>query len=433
MQNESHEAFKGTKFLHILISILVAAGIWFYADITQGYDSTVTVENIPVEFFGENSTLADRGLMLLDDTERTLSLKVTGSKLILMQLDTSKIRARADLSDIITTGVQSVNCRILWPSTKFNSSNLTTEASSYSVLIHVGELYRKSVEVRCDIQGNVADGYIAGKVQLQPSVLELRGQESDVEKVSYAKVTLQIDDAKETINQSLSYQLYDESGNEIESANVHPVTDQVQVVLPVSIIKELPLVINFLESPGSRLSNVNYTIDPPSITVSGDATLLKNVESIVLDDGFDLSALSGTGEATSYYQITLPDGCENLSGVTRATLKISYKDLTTATVSSGNIEYENAPEGKTVTVLTSELPITLRGTSGDVAGVTAEDITIAANLQDVSSASGSYTVPVEIRVDTEGDVGVVGTYQIRITISEEEPPGGEEDDTNSDR
>jgi len=430
MQDES---FKGTKFFHILISILVAVGIWFYADSTQGYESTVVVENIPVEFIGENTKLADRGLMLLDeDTERTISLKLSGSKLLLCQLDTSKIRARADLSDVTTTGLQSINCRILWPSTKFSNNGLKTDLSAYSVTVNVGELYRKSVEIQCEIQGNVADGYIAGEVQLQPSVLELRGQESDVEKVSYAKVTLQIDNATETINQTLDYQLYDKNGNEIENANVHPVTDQIQAVLPVSIIKELPLVINFLESPGSRLSNVDYNIEPESITVSGDATLLKNVDSIILDEGFDLSLLSGTGEITSYYQIVLPDGCENLGGVTRATLKISFRDLTTATLSTSNIEYENAPEGKTVTVLTSELPVTLRGTSGDVGAVTAEDITVIADLQDVSSASGSYTVPAEIRVNTDGDVGIVGTYQIRITISDEEPIG-EDDDTNRNR
>ena len=107
----------------------------------------------------------------------------------------------------------------------------------------------------------------------------------------------------------------------------------------------------------------------------------------------------------------------------------------TATVTTSRIEYENAPEGKTVTVLTSDLPVTLRGTSADVNAVTPEDVILLADLRDVSSASGSYTVPVEVRVDTNGDVGVVGTYQIRITISdivEDEEPGiGDENDTDS--
>lgn len=425
--------------LYILISVLVAIAIWIYVDSSgnggSAYETTVSVENIPVEFYGEDTYLADKGLMLLDDTESTVSVEVSGSKTALMKLDVSAIRVRADVSDITSTGTQSISWRVIFP-TSFDSSNVSykpKKPSTYAVSVNVGELYRKSVDVRCDIQGAVAEGYIAGEVQCQPNVLELRGQQAEVEKISYAKVVLPIDNIKETTTQTLTYKLYDENDREVDSVNVHPVTDRIQVVLPVNVIKELPLVINFVEAPGSRVANLDYTIEPLSVTVSGDAALLRDVDSIVLEESFDLESFSG--EATYNYQITLPDGCENLSGVTRATLKIRYKDLVTATVTTSRIEYENAPEGKTVTVLTSDLPVTLRGTSADVNAVTPEDVILLADLRDVSSASGSYTVPVEVRVDTYGDVGVVGTYQIRITISdivEDEEPGiGDENDTDS--
>ena len=425
--------------LYILISILVAIAIWIYVDSSgnggSAYETTVSVENIPVEFYGEDTYLADKGLMLLDDTESTVSVEVSGSKTALMKLDVSAIRVRADVSDITSTGTQSISWRVIFP-TSFDSSNVSykpKKPSTYAVSVNVGELYRKSVDVRCDIQGAVAEGYIAGEVQCQPNVLELRGQQAEVEKISYAKVVLPIDNIRETTTQTLTYKLYDENDREVDSVNVHPVTDRIQVVLPVNVIKELPLVINFVEAPGSRVANLDYTIEPLSVTVSGDAALLRDVDSIVLEESFDLESFSG--EATYNYQITLPDGCENLSGVTRATLKIRYKDLVTATVTTSRIEYENAPEGKTVTVLTSDLPVTLRGTSADVNAVTPEDVILLADLRDVSSASGSYTVPVEVRVDTYGDVGVVGTYQIRITISdivEDEEPGiGDENDTDS--
>ena len=425
--------------LYILISVLVAIAIWIYVDSSgnggSAYETTVSVENIPVEFYGEDTYLADKGLMLLDDTESTVSVEVSGSKTALMKLDVSAIRVRADVSDITSTGTQSISWRVIFP-TSFDSSNVSykpKKPSTYAVSVNVGELYRKSVDVRCDIQGAVAEGYIAGEVQCQPNVLELRGQQAEVEKISYAKVVLPIDNIKETTTQTLTYKLYDENDREVDSVNVHPVTDRIQVVLPVNVIKELPLVINFVEAPGSRVANLDYTIEPLSVTVSGDAALLRDVDSIVLEESFDLESFSG--EATYNYQITLPDGCENLSGVSRATLKIRYKDLVTATVTTSRIEYENAPEGKTVTVLTSDLPVTLRGTSADVNAVTPEDVILLADLRDVSSASGSYTVPVEVRVDTNGDVGVVGTYQIRITISdivEDEEPGiGDENDTDS--
>ncbi|MCI2057159.1 MAG: CdaR family protein, partial [Oscillibacter sp.] len=372
--------------------------------------------NIPIEFVGENTTLADRGLMLLDSSEEAVTLKLEGSRRMIAQLDPEKIRVQVDLSDVTETGKQNISTKIIYPDSKFSKNLTLISNSSYTVTVNIGELYSRDVEIRCDIQGAVADGYIAGEIQFQPGTLEIRGVETDVDTVSYAKVTLPIDNATETVTQMLDYKLYDTNNQEIDSNNIHPTIDQIQVTLPVNVVKELPLTLNFLEADGASLTNVDYTISPASITVSGDAAKLKGVESVMLDD-FDLSELNGS--ATYNYAITVPDGCENLSGVTRATLKISFKDMTSATIEATQFETENVPEGKSVTVLTSELDVTIRGTSVDVAAVTADYLTVVADLKDVSSASGSYTVPATIRIDSGGDVGVVGTYQVKVNISDE--------------
>ena len=52
----------------------------------------------------------------------------------------------------------------------------------------------------------------------------------------------------------------------------------------------------------------------------------------------------------------------------------------------------------------------------------ASDITVVADLSDISSASGNYTVPAEIRLNTTGDIAIIGSYQIRVNISEPPPP-----------
>ena len=61
-----------------------------------------------------------------------------------------------------------------------------------------------------------------------------------------------------------------------------------------------------------------WRIAPATILVSGPAEVLNGMDSIVLDE-FDLASL---GSTTNYsYAIPIPEGCENLSGVTRATLR----------------------------------------------------------------------------------------------------------------
>lgn len=406
---------KRRNSFYLVISILVALGIWVYVDITQDITASKEVSNIPVEFQGEDTTLAERGLMLLPDSETTINLKLEGAKSILAQLDTAKLRVQADLSAVTETGIQTVPCRVIYPEYKFSSRlTATTPTNSFNITIDVGELYSREVEIRCDIQGTVAEGYIAGEPQFTPEKLELRGPQEEVDAVSYAKVSLNIEDATETVDQALPYVLYNEAGEPISGGDIHAVQDEIRVVLPVDVVKELPLEIDFQEFPGLSKNNVSYQIEPASIVVSGEASLLNDVDRLVLDS-FDLSQLGGN--EVYHYVIQLPEGCTNLSGVTRATLTISFIDLIQDTRTATEFQAENVPEGKSVTILTDELTVRIQGTAADVAAVHDRDITVRADLQEVSAASGTYTVPAEILISTGGDVGVVGTYQVTVILS----------------
>ena len=406
---------KRRNSFYLVISILVALGIWVYVDITQDITASKEISNIPVEFQGEDTTLAERGLMLLPDSETTIDLKLEGAKSILAQLDTAKLRVQADLSAVTETGIQTVPCRVIYPEYKFSSRlTATTPTNSFNITIDVGELYSREVEIHCDIQGTVAEGYIAGEPQFTPEKLELRGPQEEVDAVSYAKVSLNIEDATETVDQALPYVLYNEAGEPISGGDIHAVQDEIRVVLPVDVVKELPLEIDFQEFPGLSKNNVSYRIEPASIVVSGEASLLNDVDRLVLDS-FDLSQLGGN--EVYHYVIQLPEGCTNLSGVTRATLTISFIDLIQDTRTATEFQAENVPEGKSVTILTDELTVRIQGTAADVAAVHDRDITVRADLQEVSAASGTYTVPAEILISTGGDVGVVGTYQVTVILS----------------
>ena len=290
--------------------------------------------------------------------------------------------------------------------------------------VNIGELYHWEVEVRCERVGTVARGYSAGELQLSPSVVEIRGQQEDIDPVSYVKVVLNYDNATSTVTEDLEFQYYDENDQLLSGEGIHPTVDTITATLPVNVTKELTLTMDFLESPGARLRNVEYNIEPRSILVSGDADLLRDVETIVLDE-FDLASLD---DNTRYsYTIPLPEGCENLSGVTKATLTISFKDMKSVPLTTTRIQCENVPAGKTASILTEQLTVIIFGTSADVDAVTGDDLIAVADLTDFGSAAGTYTVPVTIRSD-QGDLGISGTYQIRVTLrdGQEETPDQEE-------
>lgn len=367
-------------------------------------------------------------MLLEDGTDMTIDLKLQGTRWMLSCLDRSQIRVTASLMNVVNAGTQTINYTVSYTDRQFYA--LDYEANISSATVNVSELYSRSIDVNCELVGTVADGFTAGQVELSHSSIEVRGQAEDIDPIRAAKVTLDIgEDAEETVSQELEIQYYDADGNILDKSGIHADIENVRATMPVYMTKELQLTVSFTEAPGARLRSTDYKIEPLTITVSGDATLLKNMETLNLG-GFnllDLGTNASENYTTTYYPIILPDGCQNLSGVSRASLKIRFTDIHSTTVTTNNITWKNLPEGRSAEILTDSLNIQIFGTAANVTAVTSDHISVTADLADYSAASGTYTIPAAVSISI-GDVGVIGEYQVQVTIreKEEEPPESEE-------
>ncbi len=421
------------RVVYLLLAVLAAAGIWLYADLTSGPNGTPQTKtreflDIPIEYLYE-STLMDRGLMLVEEgTDFTIDLKLKGTRWLICNLDRSQIRVTASLFDITSAGEQRVNYSVNFTDSKFGNNAIQRESASFGMAtVNISELYSRTIDVSCELVGNVAESYSAGQVELSHTEVEVRGLREDIDPISYAKVTLDIGgSAVETVSKDLELQYFDRNGQLLDKSGIYSSVENVRATLPVFVTKELRLVVDFIDAPGCRARNAEYFIEPQTIAVSGDATRLKDVETLKLGPAYDLRELGTTASenyTTTNYPIILPEGCTNVSGVTRAALRIRFKDMTSAVISTENISWLNLPEGKRVELLTDSLVVKVFGTEADVSALTGEDIAVTVDLDDYSAASGTYTIPAEVTV-SKGDVGISGLYQIQATIREgaEEPP-----------
>jgi len=402
---------KRRKIFYVFLSLLIASMVWFY--VSNGDEVNISVHNVPVEFLNEDTTLADKGLMRVSGEEDvTVDLKLKVARGLVFRFDPSEIRLVSDLSTVTYAGKQSVSYNILLPS-GISSRDVSVESPSVrTVQVEIGELNKKDVEVRCNVVGNVAEGYIAGTVELLPDTLEVRGQQSDIMQISYAQVTLNIENATSTVVELLDYELYDFNDQVIDNKNIHPMSESVQVTMPVLKVKEVPLTVDFVESAGARLDNFSWSLSYSSITLSGDASLMASIDEISLGT---LALEDLRGQETFSYEIPVPNGANNLSGITSVALTISATDTETKEIETTSFSYENFSGDAPVSVLTSSLTVTLRGTAEDIAAVTGNDVQVIANLSGIEADSGSYTVPARISV-AGYDLGAVGTYEVTVHI-----------------
>ena len=167
-------ANKSRKAIRIVISILVAIALWVYVDRGLSVEVTMKVKNVPVEFSGEDTTLADKNLMLLSGYDTTIDLVLKGPRSELRKLDKSKVRIVADTSSIQETGQQTLTYQVYYQDDIQRSKISVDHASAYSVTVTVGEMDSKTVPIHCDIVGSTATGFTAGELTLDPEAVEVR-------------------------------------------------------------------------------------------------------------------------------------------------------------------------------------------------------------------------------------------------------------------
>ena len=421
-QEKVHDAAKQRKILRIVCSILVAIAIWVYVDEEKTVNVKMPVNDLTVEFANEDTTLADNGLMLLSGYNTKVDLVLKGPRKVLWKLNKDEIRIVADTAGIQDTGMQSLPYEVVFPNNVPQSQIQVEKASIYAINVTVGELYTKEVSIKCDVSGKVPEGYLAEEVVLDPASLVLRGQRDDLLNVSYAKIRVSISGLQETMIRTVEYQLYDYNDIPIDNDNIRAASKLIQVTVPVKAVKEVPLVLNFVEAIGSTMEQVEYTFEPgDTVQLQGDKTVLDSINNIVLDTIYlqDLEE-----EQTLEYEISVPEGAEVVGGETTVTVTITMIGVSEYRISTDNFVTTNLPEGLGVDIVTESLSVMLRGFTEELDAMDGSDLTVTVDLGSITQA-GTYTLPVSVRVNGYQNVGIKGTYQVIVEVSvveEEENP-----------
>ena len=414
------------KALQVIASILVAIAVWVYVDVEKAPDRTKTIRDIPVEFSGESTTLADKNLMLLSGYDTTVDLTIKGPKRELVKISKDNVRLVASTSSIDSVGVHTLRWDPIYPD-GVQSSALTVDwASKYKVTVTVGELYTKEVPVNCTVTGQVADGYFTGETVLDPTSLVLRGQRDDLLNVAYAKLTVDISDATRSVIQTESVQLYDNDDNPVDNSNIRTNASLIQAKVPVLTTKEVSLAVELSGVPGVAGQSIKTTVSPTSVRLIGEADVLENINEIVLATLYieDLDLWQQNS-----YVVTAPDGTWLANSNEVATVEITMEGIEETTVTVDTFSYTNVPSGL-YPEITGGLDVRLWGLADELAEIDAAALTAMADLSGITEP-GSYRVPVTVTISGYRDVAVKGSYEVTVYITDTEPAPVPPADTDS--
>ena len=414
---EEKPRFNRSKVVRIVISILVAIAMWLYVDLERAPERTMTIRDIPVEFSGENTTLADKNLMLLSGYDTTIDLKIRGPKRELVKMNRDNVRVIASTSSIDSVGVHQLDWTVSFPDGVVRTNVSVEKASLSQITVTVGELYTKEVPVECQVVGEVAEGYFTGDVVLDPEVLTLRAQRDDLLNVSCAKLTVDISGATRSVVQTVDVQLYDYDGNPVENSNIRTNTSLIQAKVPVLTTREVELAVEFSGVPGAAMNSIKCDITPKTVRLNGEADVLDSIDKLVLAtlhvDDLELHQQNS-------YVVTPPDGTWLVNGNEVATADITLEGIEEKSLTATSIEFDKLPSGLYAIAPDGGLTVRLWGLSEEIEAVTAENLRVIADMSAVTG-QGTVTVPVTVTISGFNDVTVRGPYELTVTVTDVAP------------
>ena len=399
------------KILTLLVSFLIAVGLWLYVVTSVSPGDTAPLNNIPVTLTNED-TLKTRGLMLLEGRDQTVSLQLYGNRTDLWKLNRENVKISADLSTIAEAGEYDLRYTETFPD---EVGGVSVQSRSPSRLhVKVVEYAEKNVPVVLNYTGEMADGLLLDKenAELDYNAISISGPKEIVEKIAGASVTVDRNGLMDTLDEDFRYTLVDDEGEPVDAALITTNTEQVHLHLPVEHIKEVALKVNLTAGGGATAETTTVHITPSTINISGSQEALDQITEVELGT-IDLATIVGTKQLE--LPILLPDTVTNQTGVSTAQVEVSFKDLITKTFSVDRFTAVNLPEGLQSTVLTQKVEITIRGPKTSMAGVTLADIVATVDYK--GQDAGTVTVPLSITVNGHPDVGAVGKYSISVTLA----------------
>lgn len=407
---------KPNKPLYIALAIIIACGLWFYVRSVDTSDRTNTIYNIPVTFVGED-VLNSNGLMLVDDGRESVTITVQGRWSVISQLRRDNVVIQVDLSRIASEGEYQRAYDIIWPNTVSPSNFDLVDRNPFYVSVTVAKRATQTVEIRGVFLGSVAEGFQAEEFSFQPATVEISGSEADTARVAYAQVTLNRTELRETIREDMPYILVGQDGQPIEAKGLSASPETVNVTLPVVMVKEVPLSVDFIAGGGvtdGEDEHVEYTIEPSSIMLSGSESDLAAYTTIDLGS-IDLSKVISKENFT--FAVPIGQDVENVSGVQEAKVTVSVKDLEVREFQAENIELIN-PNRADARLITKSLTVQVRGEKEALDQVLSQYIRVTVDLSDLSAIpDGQSLVPAKVSLVGVADAGVIGEYKVAVDIN----------------
>jgi len=409
-----------SKIILLLISLVVAFGMWFYVITVVSPDSEISINHVSVQSQGEKLLLEQSNLMVVTDMEDLeVDLVLNGNRTDLIKLSRSNITITVDVSKIDRAGKHEVTYDITLPGDiPSNAVSVQTRDPDRLTLVVENRVRNPEIPLKLIYDKTQLPGNYTMKESAMeyPEFITVSGPESVMKTVAYAEAKLDLENRQESyIDESIPNVLYDKEGEEIESELLTH-DGAVLVTAPINYTRELPLKLQLKAGGGATEKDALVRFFVPNaegnteldeeitgITVSGSKHILDGESTLTLAS-IDLATVRD-GDKLTFHMEELPllkeEGVNNESGITEIYAIITFPHLKEREFDAMIISAEGVGEGLQANLAQKRISITVRGSAELIDELSVGDITVYVDLSGVTEGKDAFPVKVKFAAGFE--------------------------------
>lgn len=397
---------KNEPKLSIIVSVLIAIIIWIYVIGEVDPNITQKFNNIPV-ILKNQETLSNNDLILYENKDYSVDVTVSGRTSILYNLR-NDITASIDLSSIDSKDTYDLQVIIE------GIPDIVTlvDVSPSNIQIEVDKLTQREYALDVDVLGEPSKGYAMLGYNVSASNITISGPENTLESINRVSGEIDIDGAKDDLNESIELFAYDNDNNKVEGIIIS--TKTVNVTVAIGKTKSVEIIPQISGTLMEGYVITQYVVSSENITIGAKSDVIADIEAINTED-INIDEINTTLEKK--VKLLLPEGVKVVDGERTVTVKIIVEKIQQKEYKLSNIEFINKPDNFDIESQSPEsIKVILEGKEEDLQGIKSEDIKLLIDLKNI--VIGENTLDVQMKKIDNISVITIEPQKVVVTATE---------------
>ena len=392
-----------------LLALVLGVAVWISAVSTADPNEVRPYPRpIPIEVVGQ-----DPALVLTNELPSTMQVSLRAPRTVWETLTSrdDAVRAVLDLSGL-SAGEHTRDIQV---SVAMRPYQLVL-ANPSTVPVVLESLATKTFPLSLSLSGQPAAGYQVGEATMELTEVAVSGPESILEQAARARVLVNLDGVRETIDEIIPIQILDAQTDVVQGLTINP--ESVRVNIPISQQGgfrdvAVKVIVQGQQAPGYRIENI--TVIPPVITIfASDPELVNALPGVVETQPLNLDGRKE--DISTRLSLNLPENI-TVVGAQTVQVQVSISPIqTSVTLLNQPINVNGLEEGLAAQVFPETVDVIFSGPLPVLDALTSEDITVSVDVAGLEI--GTYQLEPEVDVLVENvlvESILPGTVEVIIT------------------